>query len=67
VPRVEMFVDKDCGGFKRRLVILWDDEARTEIIGKKIVLKGRDGKIYPIGNGSEHRRICREVLKNEGY
>jgi len=62
-----MFVDKDCEGFKRRLVILWDDDASTEIIGRKIILKGRDGKTYCVGNKSEHRKICREVLRNEGY
>lgn len=62
-----MFVDKDCGGFKRRIVIQWDDGAKTEIIGKRMVLTGRDGKTYNIGNVSEHRTICRRVLREEEY
>lgn len=64
---IEMFIDKDCGKFIRRFVIDWKDGAKTEIVGRKIVLHGRDGVVYPIGNKCEHRKICRQVLKEEGF
>jgi hypothetical protein len=63
---IEVYVDKKVGGFSERIKIDWLDGATTEITDK-IVLHGKDGKVYRVPTGSEHGIICRKILKENGY
>jgi hypothetical protein len=62
-----MFVDKALGGFKRRMIINWEDGAETELTPRLIILKGIDGKVYKIRKNSEHAKICSGVLTRNGF
>jgi hypothetical protein len=62
-----MYIDKSTGGFEKRIVIDWDDGAKTVITKGIINLHGRDGNNYSISQKSEHENICREILKENGY
>jgi hypothetical protein len=64
---IEMFVDKAVGGFKRRVVIDWDDGAKTVLTYRKIYLQGVDGKVYKVSKNSEHANICRNLLTRNGH
>lgn len=67
MPTIEACVNKSCEGFSRKLIINWEDGAKTEIEKEEIILHGNDGITRRIPPKEVHAIDCKEILRINGY
>lgn len=53
--------------FTKEIDIDWGDGATTKITARNGVLHGKDGENYRILPGSEHRKVCDQIIAEQGY
>lgn len=64
-PRVLTLVDREA---KRiRYIIEWNETNYSVVSYRKVETRWSSGEMVKVRPGSEHARICRGVLKDQGY
>ena len=65
MERVTPLVDKE--KLRLRFLIEWDQEHFSVVSYRRVETRWSDGTMVTVKPGSEHARICRQILRDQGY